>query len=267
MSWVNVKTGPTGKERVIYGLYSLYDVRSEIEKALAAVHKPPAYPELDQAVKRYVAAYQALAPLITEADGYYERRDYLGDKMAGGRVLHMKILPAALAYLAERKALERNIEAVKRAIDRRELDAIAEREGRKARWQVRNVMVEAQGVIDLLPRNAQPIVDLPAFDKALDTYAEAVKAFDTYSAANPNSFSRLRIEPAQPARQAARVPPEGWPHQGRCAPGRRRSRSDVVDQRLQHDGVDLAERHRVRQVVRERCSAGVTGETPAPPRA
>ena len=38
-SWVDMKKGPTGKERYIsYGLYSLYDVKDEIAKA----EPPPA---------------------------------------------------------------------------------------------------------------------------------------------------------------------------------------------------------------------------------
>src|SRR5690606_30706254 len=36
-SWVKVKTGRTGRERIIYGLYGLYDVRGEIGKAREAM--------------------------------------------------------------------------------------------------------------------------------------------------------------------------------------------------------------------------------------
>ncbi|HEX6610078.1 MAG TPA: YiiG family protein [Hyphomicrobiaceae bacterium] len=194
-SWANVKTGPTGKERIVYGLYSLYDVRELIEKARAAAAQPPAYPALDETVKRYIAAYEALAPLVTEADGYYERKDYMSDKMAGGKALHAKLAPAAQAFLTERKALERDMEAVKSDLDRRQLAAIEQSEGRKARWHVRNVMIEAKVMVDLLPSNAAPVVDLPAFDKALDRYAAAVKEFDAYSAATPNSFFVFESSP------------------------------------------------------------------------
>ncbi len=194
-SWVNTKTGPTGKERIVYGLYSLYDVRSEIDKALAATGQPPAYAALDETVKRYIAAYEKLAPLITEADGYYERKDYLGDKMAGGKALHAKLAPAAQAFLTERQALERDMEAVKGDLDRRQLAAIEQAEGRKARWHVRNVMIEAKSIIDLLPSNRAPVVDLPQFDKVLDRYAAAVKEFDAYSAATPNSFFVFESSP------------------------------------------------------------------------
>jgi len=194
-SWVNAKTGPTGKERIVYGLYSLYDVRSEIDKARAATSQPPAYPALDETVKRYITAYEAMAPLVAEADAYYERKDYLSDKMAGGKALHAKLAPAAQAFLTERKALERDMEAVKSDLDRRQLAAIEQHEGRKAKWHVRNVMIEAKTMVDLLPSNSAPVVDLAAFDKALDRYAAAVKEFDAYSAATPNSFFVFESSP------------------------------------------------------------------------
>jgi hypothetical protein len=194
-SWANAKTGPTGKERIVYGLYSLYDVRSETDKALAATGNAPAYPALDETVKRYIAAYEKLAPLITEANGYYERKDYLADKMAAGKALHGKLAPAAVAFLTERAALEHDMKEVKRDLDHKQLAAIEKSEGRKARWHVRNVMLEAQSVIDLLPSNAAPVVDLGTFDKALDRYVAAVKEFDAYSAATPNSFFVFESSP------------------------------------------------------------------------
>ena len=134
--------------------------------------------------------------------------------MAGGKALHAKLAPAAQAFLAERKALERDMEVVKSDLDRRQLAAIEQQEGRKARWHVRNVMIEAKVMVDMLPSNAAPVVDLPAFDKALDRYAAAVKEFDAYSAATPNSFFVFEVEPAQSPRQAARIPPEGGAHEG-----------------------------------------------------
>ena len=81
-SWVNMKTGPTGRERIIYGLYGLYDVRGEITKAEAAMSQPPAMPELDGAMKDYIAAYQAL-----------ELRDY-------GRV-DMRLQPDGRVHVIE----------------------------------------------------------------------------------------------------------------------------------------------------------------------
>lgn len=185
-SWVDLRKGPTGKERYIaYGLYSLYDVKDEIARAEAATGQPPAQPELDGAVKRYIAAYQELAPLITRAERYYERKDYRDDNVAEGRELHGRMVPAAEAFLRERAAFDAQLNAYKKAIDARELAAIEASEGRQARWQLRNIMINARAVMDQMPSNEKPIVDLAAFDAALASYAAAIKEMDRFKDSNP----------------------------------------------------------------------------------
>ena len=195
-SWVDMRTGPTGRERIVYGLYALYDVRDEIAKAKAAVDAQPRMAELDAAIPPYVAAYEALAPLIVQANGYYERADYKVDKMAEGKTLHVKLAPAGRAFLEERAKLEPLFAREKLKSDEAELALIEKREGRKARWVVANVMLRARPVVELLPREAKPVVDLPAFDAALATYASAVRSMDEYAAAEPGSFSGFEGRPA-----------------------------------------------------------------------
>ena len=194
-SWVNIKTGPTGRERIIYGLYSLYDVSDEIAKAETATAQPPTMPELDAEMKSYIAAYQALTPTITEADGYYERQDYRTDKMAQGKALHTKLAVAGPAFLAERKKVDALFKVEKAKSDAAELAAIEARDGRTERWHLPNVMIEARKIVDLLPADEQPQVDMPIFDGALARYADAVKAMDGYSAAHPNSFFTFESQP------------------------------------------------------------------------
>lgn len=194
-SWVKSPAGPTGKERIIYGLYSLYDVRDEIAKARAAIPAPPAAPALDAAIASYIEAYEALAPVIGEAEGYYERKDHLVDKMAGGREIHARLAPAAQRFLAERANLDAAMAAFKADLDRQELADLERREGRSARWQARNVMVALRPVVDLLPQGDRPVVDLSAFDAAIGRYAEAVAAFDAYSTANPGQFFVFESRP------------------------------------------------------------------------
>ncbi|MFC7053098.1 YiiG family protein [Hansschlegelia quercus] len=195
-SWVrNMKSGPTGKESIVYGLYSLYDVSGEIEKAKAATTAEPAMPELDAAIPAYIAAYEALAPVVTEADGYYERQDYKDDKMAGGKALHARLAPAAAAYTAERAKVDKLFAAEKEKADEAELALIEQTQGRKARWHVANVMVRARHVVDLFPNENKPVVDMPVFEAAILTYAAAVKDMDAYSAANPNSFFVFESRP------------------------------------------------------------------------
>ncbi len=195
-SWVNLKTGPNGRERYIdYGLYGLYDVRDEITKARAAMSKPPMVPELDATIGRYVDAYEALAPLLTSANGYYERKDYKADNVVEGKALHVKLVPAAKTFLAERAELDNQMRGFKSDIDRRSLAAIETKEGRSERWHIKNVMVEAARMIDLLPSSDAPVIDVKAFDAALAGYAAAVKEMDHFGEAYPGKFSTFGSQP------------------------------------------------------------------------
>jgi tetratricopeptide (TPR) repeat protein len=189
-SWVDMRRGPTGRERYItYGLYSLYDVRGEIEKAGQAVVQEPAMPDLDDAIRRYIQSYSALAPLITRANVYYERKDYQDDGAALGRELHREMVPAAEAFLKDRAEVEQHMRAMRADLDVRELADIERREGRSARWNVRNVMIAARAVMDLMPSDARPVVDLAAFDAAIGRYAAALRELDKLKETDPSGAS------------------------------------------------------------------------------
>ena len=191
-SWVNMQRGPTGRERyIVYGLYSLYDVRGEIEKAEQAVTQEPAMPELDDAIRRYVQSYRTLAPLISRANVYYERKDYQDDGAALGRELHREMVPAAEAFLKDRADVERAMRALRTDLNSRELADIERREGRSARWNVRSVMIAARGVMDLMPTNERPVVDMAAFDEAIQRYAAALRELDKLKETDPDGASIL----------------------------------------------------------------------------
>ncbi|CAM5765863.1 YiiG family protein [Bosea minatitlanensis] len=185
-SWVDMKKGPTGKERYIsYGLYSLYDVTGEIRKAEEAAAREPKLPEIDAAMLAYIKAYQELAPLITRAERYYNRKDYRDDNLAEGKALHEQMVPAAKAFLEQRARVDAMMRVYKTALDAQELAAIEQREGKSVRWVVRNVMINARAVIDLMPTNEKPIVDLKAFDAAVAGYARAIREMDDFKDKNP----------------------------------------------------------------------------------
>jgi tetratricopeptide (TPR) repeat protein len=187
-----MQRGPTGRERyIVYGLYSLYDVRGEIEKAEQAVTQEPAMPELDDAIRRYIQSYRTLAPLITRANVYYERKDYQDDGAALGRELHREMVPAAEAFLKDRADVERAMRALRTDLNSRELADIERREGRSARWNVRNVMIAARGVMDLMPTNERPVVDMAAFDEAIQRYAAALRELDKLKETDPDGASIL----------------------------------------------------------------------------
>ncbi|SEH31157.1 DUF3829 domain-containing protein, partial [Rhizobium sp. NFR12] len=148
-SWVDMKKGPTGKERIIYGMYSLYDVRELAGKALASAQEEPKLPELDAAMTAYVETYQQLAPVIERANKYYERQDYKSDKMADGKAFHKDIAALSPVYEERRKTVDAALRTEKVKLDRASLLALEKAEGKKSRWHVRNVMFRAEAVMDV----------------------------------------------------------------------------------------------------------------------
>jgi len=195
-SWVDMKKGPTGKERNVYGLYSLYDVRSEIEAAEEATKADPKLPALDEAMVSYIAIYQKLAPVVEKASKYYDRKDYKSDKFAGAKEFHKQITEYAPEFTKERKRVDALLGEEKAKIDLAELDALEKAEGKKANWQVRNVMMRANAVVEVLPVNEPPVVDMEGFGKAMDAYAAAVRQTDDYATEHPNSFHVVESRPA-----------------------------------------------------------------------
>jgi hypothetical protein len=67
---------------------------------------------------------------------------------------------------------------------------------KKPAWHVRNVMIRANALVELLPENEKPIVDMEAFGKAMDSYATAVREMDDYATEHPNSFHVFESRPA-----------------------------------------------------------------------
>ncbi len=187
-SWVNMRTGPTGRERIVYGLYAPYDLtdeRAAVQKALAA---PPALPELDDAVRAYVAANDALSPVLVKADGYYGRADYKLDGMAEGKAMHKEIAADGDAFLAARARLDMVMRTQKLALDRIRLATIEAKEGRTARWHVADVMMTGKVALDALDGGPGARVDLAAFDSAMAGFGEAVKVMDDYAAAHRDAL-------------------------------------------------------------------------------
>lgn len=195
-SWVDMKKGPTGKEKIIYGLYSLYDVREQASSVISATEADPRLPKLDAAMAAYVETYQQLAPVIERANKYYERQDYKSDKMEAGKGFHKEIASLAPLFEERRKTADAALREEKVKVDLASLAALEKSEGRKSRWHVRNVMFRAEAVMDLMPTNEHPVVKMTDFKQALDEYAGAVREFDDYSLQHPGSFHVFESRPA-----------------------------------------------------------------------
>lgn len=181
-SWVDMKTGPTGKERYIeYGLYNVdpSTTKEAIAKARDAANGPPQIPALDDAARNYASAVETLVPILNDASAYYARQDYKDDGAAGAKALHAKLVPAIDTFLATRKRLEKGQEALAAVLDKQELALIEKTEGKSERWHVYNLSITAKAAMNALPVHQTP-EEMKAFSAAILTYAQAVRDYDDF---------------------------------------------------------------------------------------
>lgn len=232
-SWVNVKTGPTGKERYLtYGMYELYDVEPLLKEARDAAGRAPRADALDAVMVRYISAYEALAPVMKDAAAYYERKGYEADKMALGKALHPKMVPLATAFLAERRTMMPVLRAHLREVEALEVAALEAKDGRTAAFHTANVMAALHRVMDTFPRekpeqmNADEIdqlmaelgpenfgekfdqlmsgakpsdatIDVARFGAALEAYAKAVEGFEGFTGETSEDFDAFKPMPGE----------------------------------------------------------------------
>lgn len=182
-SWVG-KKGPTGKERIIYGTYTIYDTsdcKAGVEKANSL---EPHDAELEGAASAYVAAVETLEPLLKEADDYYTQEDYKDDKMVKGKALHPRLVAAWTAFASADTKLRDGIDVIqdKMAADR--LAEIESTEGRKDHYHIQALMIRAK---HLMRAQSAEKPDLTKIKDALADYEAIAKASEDYAGANTDS--------------------------------------------------------------------------------
>lgn len=192
-SWVG-KNGPTGKEPVIYGTYTIYDTADCQKKVEAANALEPRDAALEAAATAYVTAVTALGPLLKEADDYYTQENYKDDRMAKGKALHPRLVAAWDAFASADKNLRDGVEAINDKRKAEELAAIEAKEGRSARYYVEALMIDAKRVLRA-EDTASP--DVAAITKALDAYEATVKATEAAGAAGGARIGSMFISNAK----------------------------------------------------------------------
>jgi hypothetical protein len=180
-SWAS-KKGPTGKERIIYGTYTIYDTTDCSKKVEQANALEPRQPEIEAQAADYVAAVTTLEPLLKEADDYYQQQDYKDDKMAKGKALHPRLIAAWDAFAKADEKLRASLDVLQDQQARERLAEIERTQGIKGGYYVEAVMQGAKLLMRVMredpPNVAKITAAVAAFDemvKAMDEYAEGAK--------------------------------------------------------------------------------------------
>jgi hypothetical protein len=183
-SWVkSMKVGPTGREKVVYGLYRLStkDIMRR-RRQISELQEITPHLALDAAGVEYIEALRAFNEVVEKMYPYYEREDYKDDRLAKGKQLHIQYVKQMTLFL---KASDQFALALNEENDKR-LDArLTQPEDRNLTSLNLATIYEAKLLVRLFANKRTPIkkivAKLKVFEKAAD---EAIR----YAKKNPNEL-------------------------------------------------------------------------------
>lgn len=151
--WVkDFEKGPTGKERIVYGLYSIHQnsvdsCQKNVAKALAI---KPAFNPMDEIAANYLAAAEKVSAEINTLNRYYDQEDYKDDAFAKGKELHPKLLAAYKAFEPASKAFSQSISQINDERQKAHLKAIEKEEGKTLSYYSLAIMLDAKSINNMI---------------------------------------------------------------------------------------------------------------------
>jgi hypothetical protein len=152
-SWVkDMKAGPTGNEKVIYGLYALFsdDVKECVAEFEHASAMRPALPALDSAGKAYIASLAAMDKLVADAYTYYDRENYKDDNFAKGKSMHGPLAAGFDGFVQASAVFSKALDVENDNLLSAQLAHIEKTEGRKLPYYQMALMAKAKQLADVL---------------------------------------------------------------------------------------------------------------------
>src|SRR4051794_39043497 len=187
-SWVDVKAGPTGKEKAIAsGLPEISGAVQDI--ADAAKNGPgmwPPLPNVDGTAQKLADAINALAPVAKSASEYYSQGHYKKDAAKQGQALHPELVAKFEQFFGAELALRRELGAVREDVERRYLAQIEKEHGKNYEWHLRSVLIAARPLADLLPNHVDAaMIEGARFKSRFGALQAAYTTFAQYCLEHP----------------------------------------------------------------------------------
>lgn len=191
-SWVDEKTGPTGKERNVYGLYKLDSVEMCVKELDAGNAAEPAIPELHAKADAYKAALITLQQRVNEAEAYYAGGDYKDDKFAKAKAMHAPLIAAFEAFKAANDAFDRHIGQVNDEIALRQLSELERDPNARLEALSRRAMHEAKALLSFVDIESIDALSAEEYGARVDALAKAVTALKEYTQSNGDDADKAR---------------------------------------------------------------------------
>jgi hypothetical protein len=193
LSWIkDEKVGPTGKERVVYGVYEVNtdSCYQALEKAKTL---KPSLPEVESAAVEYKAALTALDPVIKQANRYYQHDDYKDDKMAKGKELHPQLMSAFAKFAQVNKGFEEKVIALNDGVNLRQFQRLEKDPARRFEYLSQKSLYEGKALIKLADVGELKELDQQKFDVAVQSFDKALGELQAYATEHKAEASKVSL--------------------------------------------------------------------------
>lgn len=186
-SWVDPKKGVTGKETVVLGLFDLpNETVTRCTQGLAKARTlPPKDAKLEAAGDEFAKTVTELDVLIEEVFTYYENKSFKGDKFAKGKAIHPRLMTAFASFSKADNAMHATLDGITKPLSQRTLARIEREEGKKFRWNRKNVLIEARELVEAGdPVGDDDNVDFALYNAAFGEFDKAVSDLQAFGLVN-----------------------------------------------------------------------------------
>lgn len=194
-AWVDLKVGPTGKEKAIDGIVDIAGALQEISDAGA--NGPgmwPPLPGLDGMAQKLAQSTAALAPVVKSASDYYAQKKYKTDAVKHGQELHAQMLPMFEQFFVSEMGMRRELSVVLEDVERRNLARIEKEQGKNYEWHLRNFLFAAKTLADLLPNHVDAaMIESARYRTRFSNLQAAYTEFTQYCVQHPAEVQKVVV--------------------------------------------------------------------------
>jgi hypothetical protein len=193
-SWLkDPKAGPTGNERLVYGLYRLSGDGSDCEKAIKeAAEISPSLPEVHASAEKYATALKEAAKQISSVYDYYDRDDYKDDNFQKGKSSHGPLMAAFEAFQTANREFADHVDQLEDEVAKQKLEEYRDDPSMRSRFTAADFSIKAKKAMIYVSRTKYAELSTETLQTHIDEI-EAASAELKAAAGNAPGYSMFLI--------------------------------------------------------------------------
>lgn len=153
-SWLkDPKAGPTGKERLVYGLYEVTGDGSDCESAINEANaSEPDMPAVEQAADKYLPALKEAVAQVRSVYTYYDQEDYKDDGFEKGRAAHPALMAAFEAFEVANAEFTSQVDELEDTVAQQRLEEYRKDPSKKFAFAVTDFNIKSKKAMNYVSR-------------------------------------------------------------------------------------------------------------------